>query len=160
MPDAPINLAVVGYGYWGPNIVRNVLERPELRFWGLCEMSHERVAKFEGRYPGMHACASFDEVLADPTVDAVSIATPPATHYALAEKALLAGKHVLVEKPLTTTAAEADALIVLTALPELASTDWRALVPARRLVVDACMGVDRGKIESAGWTYRGFAVAR
>jgi predicted dehydrogenase len=142
MPDAPINLAVVGYGYWGPNIVRNVLERPELRFWGLCEMSHERVAKFEGRYPGMHACASFDEVLADPTVDAVSIATPPATHYALAEEALLAGKHVLVEKPLTTTAAEADALI------ELADRQGLILMPGHTFLYSPAVNKVRDLIAS------------
>jgi predicted dehydrogenase len=114
-----INLAVVGYGYWGPNIVRNVMERPELGMWGLCELDPDRVQKFSSRYPGVHTTGSFDEVLADPTVDAVSIATPPATHYALAEKALRAGKHVLVEKPLATSAADAAALIELAERSEL-----------------------------------------
>ena len=66
-----INLAVVGYGYWGPNIVRNVMERAELSMWGLCELDPDRSAKFSSRYPGVHTCADFDEMLADPAVDAV-----------------------------------------------------------------------------------------
>jgi predicted dehydrogenase len=112
--DAPvINVAVVGYGYWGPNIVRNVMERPELSLWGLCEMNEERVAKFSGRYPGVRTSPSFDEVLADPTVDAVSIATPPRTHYKLVKQALEAGKHVLVEKPLATNVVDAESLVDL-----------------------------------------------
>jgi len=95
-----IKLAVVGYGYWGPNIIRNVIDRPELELWGLCEMNAERVAKFSARYPGVRTTDDLDEVLADPTVDAVSIATPPATHYPLVKRALEANRHVLVEKPL------------------------------------------------------------
>jgi predicted dehydrogenase len=106
-------LAVVGYGYWGPNIVRNVMERSELELWGLCEMNPERAAKFSARYPGMRTSDDFDEVLADATVDAVSIATPPATHYDLVKRALEAGKHVLVEKPLATCAAQASELVAL-----------------------------------------------
>ena len=81
-----INVAVVGYGYWGPNIVRNVMDRPELSLWGLCEMSDERVEKFTARYPGVRTTADFDEVLADPSVDAVSIATPPRTHFKLVKR--------------------------------------------------------------------------
>lgn len=108
-----IKLAVVGYGYWGPNIVRNVMERPELELWGLCEMNPERVEKFSARYPGVRTSADFDEVLADPAVDAVSIATPPATHYPLVKRALEAGKHVLVEKPLATNTVEAEELQAL-----------------------------------------------
>ena len=108
-----LNLAVVGYGYWGPNIVRNVMDRPELELWGLCEMNADRVAKFTSRYPGVRTTDSFQEVLDDPTVDAVSIATPPVTHYPLVKQALEAGKHVMVEKPLATTAADAEELVAL-----------------------------------------------
>ena len=113
MTGPTINLAVVGYGYWGPNIVRNVMERPELELWGLCEMNPERTAKFTSRYPGARTCDDFGAMLADPRVDAVSIATPPSTHHALAKRALEAGKHVLVEKPLATTVAEAQELVEL-----------------------------------------------
>jgi predicted dehydrogenase len=110
-----IKLAVVGYGYWGPNIVRNVMERSELELWGLCETNPERVARFSARYPGIRTSADLDEVLGDPTVDAVSIATPPATHYPLAKRALEAGKHVMVEKPLATCSTQAQELVALAA---------------------------------------------
>jgi len=113
MTTTPINVAVVGYGYWGPNLVRNVIERPELALWGLCELSEERTAKFLNRYPGVRTSPNLDEVLSDPTVDAVSIATPPRTHHALVKRALEAGKHVLVEKPLATTVAHAEELVAL-----------------------------------------------
>jgi predicted dehydrogenase len=137
-----INLAVVGYGYWGPNIVRNVLERPELQLWGVCELDPDRVAKFSSRYPGVRTCASFDEVLGDPTVDAVSIATPPATHYPLAHRALEAGKHVLVEKPLATTVAEAEALV------ELAKRKGLVLMPGHTFLYSPAVNKVRDLIES------------
>ena len=97
-----IKLAVVGYGYWGPNIVRNVMERPELELWGLCEMNPERVAKFSARYPGVRTSATSRRSWTTRRSTPSSIATPPATHYALVRRALEAGKHVLVEKPLAT----------------------------------------------------------
>lgn len=107
----PVRLVVVGYGYWGPNLVRNAMEHPDLELAGLCELNPERVQKFTSRYPGIRCFSSLEEVLQDPDVDAVSIATPPSTHYPLAKQALSAGKHVLVEKPLATTAGEAEALV-------------------------------------------------
>jgi len=142
MSESPINLAVVGYGYWGPNIVRNVMERPEFDLWGLCEMSPERAAKFTARYPGARTSASFDEVLADPSVDAVSIATPPATHYALVAQALSAGKHVLVEKPLATAAADAEALI------ELADDAGLVLMPGHTFLYSSAVNKVRDLIAS------------
>ena len=109
----PIRLAVVGYGYWGPNLVRNAMECPELELWGVCDMSPERLAKCATRYPSVRTCTSLDDVLEDPSVDAVAIATPPATHFPLVSRALEAGKHVLVEKPLATTVVDAEALVEL-----------------------------------------------
>ena len=108
-----INMAVVGYGYWGPNIVRNVLERPELDMLALCELDADRAAKFTARYGAIPTVTDFDAMLADPRVDAVCVATPPRTHHALARRALLAGKHVLVEKPLATNAQDAEELVLL-----------------------------------------------
>ena len=108
--DGVVNVAVVGYGYWGPNIVRNLMERPELSMWGLCELNPARVDEFGKRYPGVRTCDDFAAVLSDPDVDAVSIATPPSTHFTLAKQALEAGKHVLVEKPLATNPTDAEAL--------------------------------------------------
>jgi predicted dehydrogenase len=110
---APIRAAVVGYGYWGPNIVRNLLDRPEFEFAALCDRDEGRREAFRRRHPGLRTEHDFEAVLADPEIDAVSVATPPRTHYRLVEAALQAGKHVLVEKPLATTEEDARALIAL-----------------------------------------------
>jgi predicted dehydrogenase len=112
-PNGAIGTMVVGYGYWGPNLVRNVIERPELRLTGLCERDDARIEEFRRRHPGVAYERDLDTALADPRVEAVAIATPPRTHYALVRRALEAGKHVLVEKPLARTTAEAAELIAL-----------------------------------------------
>jgi predicted dehydrogenase len=108
---APIRVVVVGYGYWGPNLVRNVMERPEMEFAGLCERDPARAAAFSARYPGAPVEADLQRVLADPRVDALVVATPPRTHHAIVKAGLECGKHVLVEKPLATTAADARDLV-------------------------------------------------
>jgi predicted dehydrogenase len=142
MPEAPLNLAVVGYGYWGPNIVRNVMDSSELHLWGLCELNPERAAKFSNRYPGVRTVSSLEQVLADPAVDAVSIATPPATHYPLAKQALEAGKHVLVEKPLATSVADAEALV------ELADREGLVLMPGHTFLYSPAVNKVRELIDS------------
>src|ERR1700753_2623558 len=111
--NAPIGTVVVGYGYWGPNIVRNVNERPEFELIALCERDQGRIEEFEKRTPGIRCMKNFEEALADPDVEAVAIATPPHTHYMLVRQALEAGKQVLVEKPLARTAGEAAELVAL-----------------------------------------------
>src|SRR3954470_20925581 len=108
---SPLRTAVVGYGYWGPDLVRNVIERPELEFAGLCERDAERAAAFSSRNPGAAVFPDLAEMLADPTLDAVLVAPPPHTHHAIVKAALEAGKHVLVEKPLATTSDDARDLI-------------------------------------------------
>jgi predicted dehydrogenase len=111
--NGAIGTMVIGYGYWGPNIVRNIVERPEFHLLGLCELDDGRAEDFHRRHPGVWAERDLDAALADPRVEAVAIATPPHTHYTLVRRALEAGKHVLVEKPLARTADEAAALIAL-----------------------------------------------
>jgi predicted dehydrogenase len=111
--NAPIGTVVVGYGYWGPNIVRNIIERPEFELVALCERDQTRAAEFEKRWPGQRVMGKYEEALADPDVEAVAIATPPHTHYSLVRQALEAGKQVLVEKPLARTAGEAAELVAL-----------------------------------------------
>ena len=105
-------MAVVGYGYWGPNLVRNVIERPEFEMrtpvrdeLGARGRVHRRST------PGSTCQANLEDVLRDPQVDAVIVATPPRTHHAIVKAALEAGKHVLVEKPLATTSADALDLV-------------------------------------------------
>src|SRR3954447_8111775 len=108
---SPLRVAVVGYGYWGPNLVRNVIERPELEFAGLCELDPARAAAFSARVPGTPVFTDLAQVTEDPSIDAVLVATPPRTHHAIVSQALRGGKHVLVEKPLAKTADEARDLI-------------------------------------------------
>jgi predicted dehydrogenase len=112
-PAGAIGTMVVGYGYWGPNIVRNVVERPEFRLMGLCELQESRIEDFRRRHPGVWIERDLDTALSDPRVEAVAIATPPHTHFQLVRRALEAGKHVLVEKPLARTSEEAAELVAI-----------------------------------------------
>jgi predicted dehydrogenase len=124
----PLGVAVVGYGYWGPNLVRNAMERPELELRALCERDGQRVRAFHQRHGALPATPDLDEVLGDPRVDAVLVATPPQTHHALVKRALEADKHVLVEKPLATRALEALELV------ELADERGLVLMPGHTFV--------------------------
>ena len=104
-------VGVAGLGYWGPNLARNFDELAELAW--ICDASSERLAALADRYPEANRTEDFDEMLGDPELDAIAIATPVPTHYELARDALAAGKHVLVEKPPAMRAAEMDELVAL-----------------------------------------------
>jgi predicted dehydrogenase len=104
----PVRVGVVGLGYWGPNLARNFARVGELA-WA-CDLSDENRAKYEPLYPGARFTADYDEMLADPTLEAVAIATSVPTHHALGLRAIEAGKHVFVEKPLATSARDAQEL--------------------------------------------------
>ena len=106
-----IGLAVIGAGYWGPNLVRNAMATPAVDVRYLCDLDEERARAVLGRYSTISTTDSFDRVLDDPTVRAVAIATPAASHFPLAMAALDAGKHVLVEKPLTSCLADGQKLV-------------------------------------------------
>jgi predicted dehydrogenase len=104
-------IGVVGLNYWGPNLVRNFSDLSELAW--LCDLDQRQLAQIGARYPDARTTTKFDDLLADDSVDAVVIATPVPTHYALAKQALEAGKHVFVEKPPAMRAAEMDELVAL-----------------------------------------------
>jgi predicted dehydrogenase len=106
-----INIAVVGYGYWGPNIVRNFQEHDEACVVLCCDISPSRLALVKSRYPKVEVTENFNNVLSDTGVDGVAIVTPVATHYEFARRALEHGKHVLVEKPLAASVSEAESLV-------------------------------------------------
>ncbi len=114
-----MRVAVVGLGYWGPNLARNIDDLPEAELAALCDMRPEALAAAARRWPQARRCSSYEDILADPTVDAVVIATPVSTHFELAAAALAAGKHVLVEKPLAESSLEAETLIGLAREQEL-----------------------------------------
>jgi protoporphyrinogen oxidase/predicted dehydrogenase len=103
---ARIRVGVVGLGYWGPNLVRNFSESPTFEVAWACDMRPETLDAVERRYPGIACTTQVEDVLRDPDVDAVAIATPVSTHYSLAMSALEAGKHVFVEKPLAASTGE------------------------------------------------------
>lgn len=106
-----IGIAVIGYGYWGPNLVRNLAEIPDARLLHVCDLRKERLASVQARYPTVSITDDLAEVLRDPRVDAVAIATPVSSHFQIAMKALMAGKHVFIEKPMAATAEEARRLV-------------------------------------------------
>lgn len=112
-PPRPVVVAVVGLGYWGPNLLRVLSEDTGAAVKWICDLDEDRLRQLRRRYPFVAATRDLDEVLADPEVDAVFLATPVFTHFDLCAASLAAGKHTFVEKPLAPSASRADALIQL-----------------------------------------------
>ncbi len=108
-----VQTAVIGCGYWGPNLIRNLHEEPRAHVRYVCDVNPARLEAIKRRYPSVKTVADSRAVFDDPNVEAVFVATPVETHFDLASAALKAGKHVLVEKPLTDSAASARKLIAL-----------------------------------------------
>jgi predicted dehydrogenase len=108
-----LRLAVIGYGYWGPNLVRNFAAGQRTKVVMIAEQSAHRRQVAQSAYPYIRVVEDAAAVFADPDIDAVAIATPIFTHYELAKRALEAGKHVVVEKPLTPSVAQAEELAAL-----------------------------------------------
>ncbi|HZO95360.1 MAG TPA: Gfo/Idh/MocA family oxidoreductase [Candidatus Baltobacteraceae bacterium] len=107
---AAAGVAVVGCGYWGPNLLRNFADNPRAEVRWACDLRAERLEPLSRRYPGVRRTSALDNVLADPEVDLVAIATPVDSHVALARRAIEAGKHVVLEKPLSRRVDEAVGL--------------------------------------------------
>ncbi|MCL2504002.1 MAG: Gfo/Idh/MocA family oxidoreductase [Coriobacteriia bacterium] len=105
-------VALVGYGYWGPNLLRNYMEIPEATVKWVCDCDASKQAKAKSSYPSVAVTEDYSDILRDPEVDAVLVATPISTHHDLAVAAINAGKHVFVEKPMTATTVEAEALVM------------------------------------------------
>lgn len=111
----PVSTALIGYGYWGPNLARNLYQNKAARLAAICDSASERLADIPRLYPGVATAADAGAVFADPAIEAVVISTPVRTHFKLARTALEHGKHVLVEKPIALSSAECDELIALAA---------------------------------------------
>lgn len=119
-----VNVGLVGYGYWGPNLARNFNQQPGCRLGAVCDLDQTRVEIAVRVYPSnppAYGTARFQDLLDDPEIDLIVIATPTSTHYELARQALLAGKDVLVEKPVTASVQEAHELV------KIAETNKRIL---------------------------------
>lgn len=110
-----INIGVIGYGYWGPNIVRNFFGASNCTVKKVADARPERLKLLNKIFPSIEGVANAEDVICDVNIDAVVIATPVFTHFLLAKAALENGKHVLIEKPMTSSVADADALIDLAA---------------------------------------------
>ncbi|MGO9959484.1 MAG: Gfo/Idh/MocA family protein [Solirubrobacteraceae bacterium] len=106
-----VSIAVVGAGYWGPNLVRNALQSPSTHLVAVCDLDLSRAMRLAGSFSGVEAVADLRTLLDDPRVEAIAVATPPATHLEVAMAAIEAGKHVLVEKPLAPSYSEGLALV-------------------------------------------------
>jgi predicted dehydrogenase len=111
-PDV-VRVGVIGYGYWGPNIVRNFHGLENAQVMAVCDKNPTALRRAGRAYPGLKVTTDFSEVLHSPDVDAVAVVTPVWTHYELAKAALASGKHVFVEKPFTSTPHQAEELIEL-----------------------------------------------
>src|SRR5918997_4251390 len=106
-----IGVGVIGYGYWGPNLVRNFMEAPGSTVVSVCDVSADRLSPLASRYPAVRLTGDYRELLRDPRIDAIAVATPVASHYELAMEALRASKHVLVEKPLAANSEQSLRLV-------------------------------------------------
>ena len=121
--SAPLNVAVIGLGYWGPNLLRNLVELDEAEVVTMCDSRRDRLEHWGKRYPGIARTTSYLDVLSDDRVDAVVLSTPVSTHFDLASRALQFGKHTFVEKPLAGSSEEAAELV------RLAKRAGRVLMP-------------------------------
>lgn len=117
-----VNVAVVGVGYWGPNLVRNLVENSLCNDVVVCDLDPAKLERILRRYPGVRVTTRAEEIFASREIDAVMISTPPKTHYELAKRSLGSGKHVFVEKPFTLASAQGEELI------DLASQAQRVLM--------------------------------
>jgi predicted dehydrogenase len=139
---SPIRVGVVGLGYWGPNLARNLQELDGAELGGLCDQQSDRLGALARRYPSARSFRELDQLLDAPDIDAVAIATPVGSHFALAEAALNAGKHVFIEKPLAASSAEAASLI------ELADERGLVLMPGHTFLYSPPVMLIRELIES------------
>ncbi len=141
-----IRIGVIGYGYWGPNLARNFAECPSTALVAIADPSGARREAAARRFPGARVVESAEALLAAPDIDAVAIATPVATHAPLALAALRAGKHVLVEKPLASSVADAEAIVTeaarrgLTLMVDHTFVYTPAVRKIRQLVEDGELG--------------------
>ncbi len=106
-----IGIGIIGYGYWGPNLVRNFAETPGAKVVAVADLDTKKLETVQRRYPAAKITADFKELLTDPSIDAIAIATPVSSHFELGMAALKAGKHLWLEKPMAETSLQARKLV-------------------------------------------------
>ena len=111
--NAPVRIGVVGCGYWGPNLIRNFRSLPDCEMRMMCDVQQGRLSHLKTLYPEVQGTTDYPAMLADGGLDAIAVATPVGRHYEMAKAALLAGKHVFIEKPMARSSAECEELIAL-----------------------------------------------
>ena len=148
LPFDPVRTAVVGLGYWGPNLIRNLNELEAAELSWICDLDQSRLDAVGRRYPAVACTREFDDLLADSELEAIAIATPVSTHHPLALAALEAGKHVFVEKPLAASVAQAEELAAAAADRDLTLMPGHTFLysPPVNMIRDLIAGGDLGDI--------------
>ncbi|MGH2473280.1 MAG: Gfo/Idh/MocA family protein [Candidatus Limnocylindria bacterium] len=139
-----IRVGVIGAGYWGPNIVRNLHEAPGAEAVAVADLSQERLDAIRKRFPAVRVTTDYRDLLADASIDAICVVTPVGTHRKLAEEAFAAGKHVFVEKPLAKTVSDAEAIV------RAAERAGKTLMVGHTFVYNPAVAVVKGILESDG----------
>jgi len=137
-------VGVIGAGYWGPNIVRNLYEAPGAEAVAVADLSEERLEAIRKRFPAVRVTTQYRELLDDPSIDAICIVTPVRTHRKLAEEAFAAGKHVFVEKPLAQSVSDAEAIV------RAGDRAGKTLMVGHTFVYNPAVEVVKGILDSNG----------
>ena len=106
-----LKMAVIGCGYWGPNLIRNFHNQPDVQLKAIADLDSSRLEHVGKLYPGVHCTQDHREIIRDPEIDAVAVATPVSTHFPIGSEILLAGKHLFVEKPMAASREECERLL-------------------------------------------------
>ena len=114
-----MRIGVIGLGYWGPNLVRNFLSTDGVEMVSAADMNEQRIKMAAKKFPSVYLTKEYRELIKSADIDAIAIATPVSTHFQLAKEALENGKHVLLEKPITAKASEAEELLAIAARKKL-----------------------------------------
>jgi predicted dehydrogenase len=144
MALSPVRVAAVGCGYWGPNVIRNLDAVDGFDLCCICDADPRRLRPVAARYPAARTTTNVEDILDDPSIDALYLATPVSTHYELTRRALQGGKHVLIEKPLATTVDQAEELA------ELADRNHRTLMVGHTFVFSPPVRKVRELLDAGG----------
>ena len=140
-----IKVGVVGCGYWGPNLIRNLGQSPDCQLKAICDTSEQRLGHMRRLHPEVATTNRFEDLLNDKEIDAVVIATPVRFHYDMAKACLKAGKHAFIEKPMARTVAEGEELVALAERQSLVLMVGHTFLfsPAVRRFPTTCLSPDQ-----------------